>query len=133
MRWARDTHWGLGRGCGQGQTRSAWTRGRRDRAGMLSLAETAAVRDCTWGPALEAVAGHRYRRHYSLNPVLWVKDRLKEFLWSKQKEIMYSVRDYRETSVQSCHGIGKSWIAARVVAWWIDSHPPGEAIAVTSA
>jgi hypothetical protein len=100
---------------------------------LLSLAETQAVRDCTWGPALEAIAGHRYRRHYGLNPVLWVKDRLGEFLWSMQKKIMYSVRDYRETSVQSCHGIGKSWIAARVVAWWIDSHPPGEAIAVTSA
>lgn len=100
---------------------------------MLSLAEQTAVRECTWGPALEALAGHRFRRHYSMNPVLWVRDRLKEFLWTKQKEIMYSVRDNRETMVQSCHDVGKSWIAARVVSWWIDSHPPGEAVAVTSA
>lgn len=100
---------------------------------MLSLAETNSVRTCEWGPALEVFAAERFRRHYRLNPTLWVRDRLKEELWSKQAEIMYSVRDRRKTAVHSCHGIGKSWIAARIIAWWIDSHPPGEAIAITSA
>ena len=46
---------------------------------------------------------------------------------------MESVRDNRRTAVHSCHAIGKSFIAAQIVAWWVDSHPPGEAVVVTSA
>lgn len=33
----------------------------------------------------------------------------------------------------SCHEIGKSFTAALVACWWIDTHPPGEAFVVTSA
>lgn len=79
------------------------------------------------------IVAQRKRRHYKLHPTLWVQEKLREFIWSKQKEIMNSVRDNRKTAVHSCHGVGKSYIAARIVAWWIDSHPPGEAVAVTSA
>ncbi len=46
---------------------------------------------------------------------------------------MESVRDFRKTAVHSCHAIGKSYIAARIAAWWIDTHPIGEAFVVTSA
>lgn len=54
-------------------------------------------------------------------------------LWSKQKEILYSVRDNPLTAVHSCHEVGKSFTASLAVAWWIDSHPPGSAFVVTSA
>ena len=90
-------------------------------------------RECTWGPALDAIQQQRDRRRHRLEPTLWVQEKLEEFIWSKQKEIMNSVRDNRKTAVHSCHGVGKSYIAARIVAWWIDSHPAGEAVAVTSA
>lgn len=33
----------------------------------------------------------------------------------------------------ACHGPGKSFIAARIAAWWIDVHPPGTAKVLTSA
>lgn len=47
---------------------------------------------------------------------LWVKDRLGEFLWSKQIEILNSVRDHRYTAVQACHGPGK--MVARGTPHW---------------
>jgi hypothetical protein len=56
-----------------------------------------------------------------------------EFVWSKQCDILNSIVKNRKTAVPSCHESGKSFIAARATAWWIDSHPPGEAFVVTSA
>ena len=63
----------------------------------------------------------------------WVRDYLDEFLWSKQREIMDSVRDHRFTAVKACHGPGKSRVASRIAAWWMQTHPPGEARVVSTA
>jgi hypothetical protein len=71
--------------------------------------------------------------NYVQDPVAFVTDVLDEHLWSKQIEIMESVRDNRHTAVHSCHGSGKSWVAARIVAWWMACHEPGEAFAITTA
>lgn len=70
---------------------------------------------------------------YAADPALWAREKLGEHLWSKQVEIAASVRDHRLTAVQSCHGVGKSWTASRLTAWWLDIHPPGEARVVTTA
>ncbi|MGE7437954.1 hypothetical protein [Kitasatospora sp. NPDC001175] len=70
---------------------------------------------------------------YRHDPAAWARDRLGEHLWSKQVAIAESVRDHRLTAVQSCHGVGKSWTASRLTAWWLDIHPPGEARVVTTA
>jgi hypothetical protein len=70
---------------------------------------------------------------YAKDPVGWVTRKLGEHLWSKQIEIAESVRDNRHTSVQSCHGTGKSFLASRLVGWWLDSHPAGDAFVVTTA
>ena len=67
------------------------------------------------------------------DPVVWIREVLGETPWSKQREIAMSVRDNRRTAVQSCHDVGKSFIASRIVSWWIAAHPPGEAFVVTSA
>lgn len=67
------------------------------------------------------------------DPVSWVGDRLGQTVWSKQREIMESVRDNRKTAVRSCHSSGKSHVASLIVSWWLDSHPPGEAFVVTTA
>lgn len=72
-------------------------------------------------------------RTFEADPVVWIEDRLGEFLWSKQAEICQSVRVNRRTAVQSCHGSGKSWTVARLVAWWLSEHEPGEAFVVTTA
>lgn len=72
-------------------------------------------------------------RQYAEDPTLWARDKLGEHLWSKQVAISESVRDHRQTAVKSCHGTGKSFMASRLTAWWLDIHPPGEARVVTTA
>jgi hypothetical protein len=86
--------------------------------------------------AWQAFLGHAMPRPpspYLADPVGWVRNRLGEHLWSKQRTIAESVRDHRRTAVKSCHDAGKSYIAARLAAWWIDAHPPGEAFVVSTA
>jgi hypothetical protein len=68
---------------------------------------------------------------YSNDPVAWVYGKAKQELWSKQREIFHSVRDHRYTAVKSCHGPGKSWTAAHVVAWWLSTKQ--DPFVVTSA
>ena len=70
---------------------------------------------------------------YARNPVGWIRSRLGEFCWSKQRAICRSVVHNRYTAVPSCHDSGKSFIASRIVSWWVDVHPPGEAFAITTA
>jgi hypothetical protein len=67
------------------------------------------------------------------DPNAWIRERLGEHLWSKQVEIAESVRDNRLTAVKSAHGTGKSWTASRLTAYWLDTHPVGEAFVVTTA
>lgn len=95
---------------------------------MSTIKFTVADQDMWW-----AAADVLTPSPYFHDPVRWVQDRLNEYLWSKQREIMESVRDNRYTAVQSCHGAGKSYSASRVVGWWLDTRPPGEAFAVTTA
>lgn len=54
------------------------------------------------------------QRRIQRDPDFFVREILGENLWSKQREIMVSVRDNKRTGVRSCHGAGKSFIAARV-------------------
>lgn len=82
---------------------------------------------------LERAAAQRRALMYRLDPVSWVQHRLQEFVWSKQREIMESLLHHRRVAVRSCHGVGKSHIASRIAAWWLDIHEPGEAFVVTSA
>lgn len=70
---------------------------------------------------------------HSGDPVRWINDRLGEEVWSKQQEVADSVVEHRYTAVPSAHDTGKSYIASRIASWWIDSHPLGEAFAVTTA
>ena len=67
------------------------------------------------------------------DPAGWADARLGEHFWSKQEEIARSLVAHRRTAVKSCHGVGKSWSAARFIAWWLDIHPPGEAFVVSTA
>ncbi|MCU1677890.1 MAG: hypothetical protein JWM93_2648, partial [Frankiales bacterium] len=63
----------------------------------------------------------------------WIQGRLQGFLWSKQLEIVQALVEHRRVAVVAGHGVGKSWLAARQVAHWIESHPVGSAFAFTSA
>lgn len=73
------------------------------------------------------------RNRYNNDPPLWTEEKAKGVVWSIPRKIMMSVVENRRTAVPSAHDIGKSWLAARVAVWWIDSHPPGTAFVVTTA
>jgi hypothetical protein len=69
---------------------------------------------------------------YQRDPALWVRSNDEE-IWSQQDATLASVRDNRYTAVHSAHDLGKSFIASRAIAWWIDTHPPGSAFVVSTA
>ena len=68
-----------------------------------------------------------------LDPVDWASRKAKIELWSKQREIIRSIRDNRRTAVQSGHGIGKSLTASVAASWWVDTHPADQTLVVTTA
>lgn len=70
---------------------------------------------------------------YLDNPAAWIRDVLGEHVWSKQEEICRSVVENKYTAVKACHGPGKSFIASRIGAWWINVHKLGDAFLVTTA
>jgi len=82
---------------------------------------------------LSLLSNELQKRRFQRDPSIWLVRKLDEFAWSKQREIALAVATHRKVLVKSCHGIGKSWISARIIAWWLDVWRPGEAFAVTSA
>jgi hypothetical protein len=75
----------------------------------------------------------RVKVNYAEDPARWADERGKMHIWSKQREVLESVRDNRRTVVRACHSAGKSYIAATTACWWLDSHPPGEAFVLSTA
>lgn len=65
------------------------------------------IRDLVAGAAAKRQSA-RNAALYAADPVGWVRGRLGQTVWSKQAEIMESVRDHRRTAVRSCHGAGKA-------------------------
>ncbi len=65
------------------------------------------------------------------DPAYFVSNHLGDTLWSKQKEIAISVRNHPVTTVRSCHGIGKSYTAARLAIWYLLNYD--DSIVVTTA
>ena len=70
---------------------------------------------------------------YRGDPVGFVTDGIKEYAWSKQVEILNSLKDNKRTAVPACHAPGKSHIAARAIAWWVAVHPKDSVRVVTTA
>lgn len=65
------------------------------------------------------------------DPAWWARTVLGVRLWAKQVSILESVRDNAETSVRSCHSMGKSFVAAVIALWFLFSHP--RSIVITTA
>jgi hypothetical protein len=55
------------------------------------------------------------------DPVEWMERTLQEQAWSIQAEVMRSVWLNRRTAVKACYDVGKSFCAARLVAWWLST------------
>ena len=88
--------------------------------------------DLCQGLAVRADLARRRLAHME-DPVEFIEGRLDESVWSKQREIIQSVQVNRHTAVPSCHGTGKSFIAARTVAHFLSSNPPDSVFVVTTA
>lgn len=78
-------------------------------------------------------AGILAQRRLTDDPVAWARERAGVHLWSIQAEIAQSLVENRRTAVQSAHGLGKSFLAATLAAWWVDTHPADETMVVTTA
>lgn len=62
-------------------------------------------------------------KYWQGNPVTWITTFLRARLWWKQEEIAEAVRDEDKVTVRSAHGVGKSFIAAAIILWFLFTHP----------
>ena len=67
------------------------------------------------------------------DPLVWVQEVVHAHLWSKQREIFAAVGQHTRIAVPSCHGAGKTYLAAVLAAWWLSAHEPGTAFVVSTA
>ena len=61
-------------------------------------------------------------------PAAFVEKVLGFHPWSIQRSILESVRDNKRTAVRSCHGSGKTAIAARIVLWFLAAYPDSRVV-----
>ena len=71
-------------------------------------------------------------QQYQTDPTGFAKDVLDIDLWSKQKDILNSVRDNRQTAVSAAPSTGKSFAAAAAALWFLNCFPDSKVI-VTAA
>lgn len=76
-------------------------------------------------------SAEEFVRRSRSDPVWWIETVLGRQLWSGQRKIVRSVRDHRQTAVRSCHGPGKTFIAAATALWFLYCFP--ESRVVTTA
>lgn len=72
-------------------------------------------------------------QRYRTDPAAWAYDKLGITFHEKQVEVSMSVVENRNTAVAAGHGTGKSFNAAILSAWWVDTHPLGTAYVATTA
>ncbi|NML55118.1 hypothetical protein HHL19_35685 [Streptomyces sp. R302] len=66
-------------------------------------------------------------------PSGFIEDVLGESIWSRQREIVDAVPFHKRTAVPAGFGVGKTWIAGRLVAWAGSVNAPGTMVIVTTA
>jgi len=57
---------------------------------------------------------------YRRDPSFFCEHALGHLTWSKQREILQSVRDNEKTAVRSSHGVSKTFSAAELVVWFLN-------------
>jgi phage terminase large subunit len=65
---------------------------------------------------------------YQADPAGWARDVLGIHLWSRQVEILESVRDHERTAVRSANGVGKTFDAAVAVLCFLHTFPDSRVI-----
>lgn len=57
---------------------------------------------------------------YREDPVFFVEHALGHYTWSKQRDILRSIRDNENTAVRACHGSSKTFTAAEIAVWFLN-------------
>lgn len=73
------------------------------------------------------------QQRYRTDPAKWALDKLGVVFHDKQIEIGEALVNYRNVAVAAGHGTGKSFQAAILACWWVDTHPLGTAYVATTA
>lgn len=72
------------------------------------------------------------RERFFNDPVGWIRYMLDEDLWSGQRNVAQSIVDNKNTAVKAGHGVGKSYLASRLICWWVDTRAPDCFVASTA-
>lgn len=54
------------------------------------------------------------------------------YIWSKQREIAQDLEHHRNLAVKAGHGVGKSYLVAALICWWVDTRYPHVFVASTA-
>ena len=73
------------------------------------------------------------QQRYRTDPAAWAFDKLGVIFHEKQEEVAQAVVHERNVAVAAGHGTGKSFQAAILACWWVDTHPLGSAYVATTA
>lgn len=73
------------------------------------------------------------QQRYRTDPAAWALDKLGVVFHDKQTEIGLALVHHRNVAVAAGHGTGKSFQAAILACWWVDTHPLGTAYVATTA
>lgn len=57
---------------------------------------------------------------YRDDPVFFVEHALGHYTWSKQREILRSIKENEKTAVRACHGSSKTYTAAEITTWFLN-------------
>ena len=65
------------------------------------------------------------------NPFFFNELFFKHYFWSKQKEIIWAIKEHRKVAVFSCHAIGKTFLTAFIGLWFLQTHPYSTVLTVS--
>lgn len=72
------------------------------------------------------------REQYKWDLTAWARDVGGYHMWSSQREVAESLAVNQNVAVKAGHGVGKSWLAAIAICWWIDTRYPDCFVASTA-
>lgn len=78
------------------------------------------------------IQSRNLRASYKHDPVLWAKHVAGAHLWSRQADVAVAVAGGNNVAVKAGHGVGKSYLAALLICWWIDTRYPNCFVASTA-
>lgn len=67
-----------------------------------------------------------------IDPTLFARRLLGVDLSEAQVEILQSIRNNRKTAIKACHGVGKTFILAVAVLWWLARYKDGVVLTTSS-